>query len=833
MNRLVKVAIPISRLDLLTYRVPDGMEMPKVGARVIVPLGGRILTACVIKDNVENPELAPDIIKDVLGVLDVQTFIPLEVLHLARWTAEYYLSSTGDVLTAAMPPGGWKKISRLARLSEHGAVALESGTLSEQSKALLRELSAEQFQPVDRVVKKLTLRQHKRLDNPIERRRFQALISKMKAQSLVEIQYRQPEQAENFKKIRIVRLTDAGYQQVGNNEAKQTKTARLGSRQRQVIALLHRKHKAQGLALTGLTKLGISAATVKRLVDMGLVEVGNKKIERDPWSFEYEADSRTENASVTLTDEQDKALSELIKRATSRKFHVALLHGVTGSGKTEIYLRLAKFLQDSNRQSIILVPEIALTPAMAGAFRLNFGGRVAIQHSGLSSGERHDQWHRIRSGEIDIVIGTRSAIFAPLQRVGLVVVDEEHDGSYKQDENPRYHARDLAIVRGQQADALIVLGSATPSMESYHNAILGRYSLLELGRRVHDRPLPQTTVVNMREEYALNGPGAIFSEALHAGIAERLKRGEQSLILLNRRGFAAAMICRQCGLLFECPHCSISLTVHRSTHQMRCHYCGHAERIKKTCVQCGGEYLEEIGLGTQRVETEIQEMFPKARVGRIDRDTVRRRGALSTLLKKFAQGKLDLLIGTQMIAKGHDFPNVTLVGVVSADVGLGLPDFRAAERTFQLLTQVAGRSGRGGKTGETIVQTLHPDHYSLQHACEQNYQSFYEEELTFRRRMRYPPIVALANMVVKHRSPGNALETATKFVAALRECSKRLEVLGPAPAPLERLKGEYRVQVLTKSSHRREMRGALLDALEVCTESQGQIVVDVDPMSVL
>jgi len=832
MNRLVKVAIPVSRLDLLTYRVPDGMEMPKVGARVIVPLGGRVLTACVIIDNVENPELAPDIIKDVLGVLDVQTFIPLEVLHLARWTAEYYLSSTGDVLTAAMPPGGWKKISKLVRLTPHGAVALESGALSGQTKTLLRELSVEQFHPLDRVVKKLALGQNKSLVKTNGQRRFQALIRKMETQSLLEIQYRYPEQVANFKTIKTARLTDAGYQQVGTTEAKQAKVGRLGSRQRQVLAVLQ-KQKTKSLPLAQLAKLGIGSATVNRLNDMGLVEIENKKIERDPWNFEYKDHSIAKNASVTLTDEQHEALSELIERATNREFHVALLHGITGSGKTEVYLQLAKHLQDSNRQSIILVPEIALTPAMASSFRANFGSRVAIQHSGLSSGERHDQWHRIRSGEIDIVIGTRSAIFAPLQRVGLIVVDEEHDGSYKQDEYPRYHGRDLAIVRGQQANALIVLGSATPSMESYHNAILGRYSLLELSRRVYDRPLPQTQVVNMREEYALNGPGVIFSDPLRTAIAKRLKRGEQTLILLNRRGFAAAMICRKCGVLFECPNCSVSLTVHRKAQQMRCHYCGYAERIKKACIHCGGEYLEELGLGTQRVEVEIKTMFPEARVGRIDRDTVRRRGTLSSLLKKFGQGELDVLIGTQMIAKGHDFPNVTLVGVVSADVGLGVADFRAAERTFQLLTQVAGRAGRGGKTGETIVQTLHPDHYSLHHACEQNYKSFYEEELTFRRRMRYPPIVALANMVIKHRSPGNALKTATKFVAALRKCNKRLEVLGPASAPLERLKGEYRVQVLTKSSHRREMRGALVTALEVCSEFQGQIVIDVDPVSVL
>ena len=832
MNRLVKVAIPVSRLDLLTYRVPEGMEMPSVGARVIVPLGRRVLTGCVISDNPELSELASDRIKDVLSVLDVEEFIPLKVLQLAVWTAEYYLSSIADVITAAMPPGGWKKVSRLVRLTEHGAAELQGGSVSGQDATLLHKLSLDHSEHVDRIIKQLGLREDKVDVNGLGRRRLLLLIRKLETQALLKIEYRYSEQTANFKTVKIARLSDAGYHSVGKNGGKGIKIGRLGQRQQQLIALLQ-DQKAKGLPLNRLRKLGISTATAHRLSDMGVVEIEDKKVERDPWIFEHGDNSSAQAESVTLTDEQDRALSELIKRATSRKFHVALLHGVTGSGKTEIYLRLAKFLQDSNRQSIILVPEIALTPAMADAFRLNFGASVAIQHSGLSSGERHDQWHRIRSGEIDIVIGTRSAIFAPLQRVGLVVVDEEHDGSYKQDENPRYHARDLAIVRGQQAEALIVLGSATPSMESYHNAILGRYSLLELTRRVYDRPLPQTQIINMRDEYALNGPGVIFSAALRAGIAERLKRGEQTLILLNRRGFAAAMICRQCGALFECPNCSVSLTVHGRNHQMRCHYCGHAEGIKKTCAQCRGEYLEQIGLGTQRVETELQSTFPKVRVGRIDRDTVRRRGALSSLLKKFGQGELDVLVGTQMIAKGHDFPNVTLVGVVSADVGLGVPDFRAAERTFQLLTQVAGRAGRGERPGETIVQTLHPDHYSLYHACQQNYKSFYKEELTFRKRMRYPPTVALANMVIKHRSAGSALKAASKFVTALREKNRYLEVLGPAPAPLERLKGHYRVQVLAKGSHRREMREALEGALEICADFQKQIIIDVDPVSVL
>ena len=395
-------------------------------------------------------------------------------------------------------------------------------------------------------------------------------------------------------------------------------------------------------------------------------------------------------------------------------FTTALLHGVTGSGKTEIYLRLAEIVHRSGRGVLLLVPEIALTPAVAALFRATFGERVAIQHSGLSDGERHDQWQRIRRGDVDVVVGTRSAVFAPVRALGLVIVDEEHDGSYKQEEAPRYHGRDVAIVRARQAGALAVLGSATPSMESFHNAQKGRYRLLALERRVLDRPLASVTIVDMREEYAANGPDVILSAPLVKALGERLQRGEQSIVLLNRRGFATVVFCRQCAHTLECPNCSVSLTVHKAIRRARCHYCNYSMGLPKACVKCAGPYLEQLGFGTERVEAEIRTTYPDVRIARVDRDTMGRRGAITSLLSRFAAGELDVLVGTQMIAKGHDFPRVTLVGVISADVGLGLADFRAGERTFQLLTQVAGRAGRGelagrGARADAVSQSLqHP-----------------------------------------------------------------------------------------------------------------------------
>jgi primosomal protein N' (replication factor Y) (superfamily II helicase) len=486
----------------------------------------------------------------------------------------------------------------------------------------------------------------------------------------------------------------------------------------------------------------------------------------------------------------------------------------------------------------MLVPEISLTPAMAAIFRRAFGERVAIQHSGLSDGERHDQWQRIRRGDVDIVVGTRSAVFAPLDRVGLVVVDEEHDGSYKQEESPRYNARDVAIVRGQRAGALVILGSATPSMESYHNAMTGKYDRVVLERRVFDRPLASVTVVDMREEYAAEGPDAVLSRALKRAIQERLDRGEQSLILLNRRGYATAVFCRQCAGTLDCPNCSVSLVIHGegNARRARCHYCNYTARVPPVCPLCAGTYLEQSGFGTERVEAEVKNACPRARVGRLDRDSIRRRGSLAALLSRFRDGDIDVLVGTQMIAKGHDFPRVTLVGVVSADVGLGIADFRAAERTFQLLTQVAGRAGRGEQPGEAIIQTLYPEHYSIQLACRQDYRAFYERELQFRKAMRYPPFVSIVNTVVRSRTFTGAMDDAADIVQRVRHDSgarDNVRVLGPAPAPLGRLRGEYRAQLLVKGTNRRRIREALQRALASRDDLQRRVVVDIDPLNVL
>ena len=751
--RLVSVAVPVPFLDLLTYRVPDGVALPARGARVVVPLGKRVVTGIVIDPEVSPhaEQTTPEKIKALLEILDDEAFLPADVVELALWVAEYYACGAGDALAAAVPS------------------------------------------------------------------------------------------TQAHKTIRIAQLTAEG----------QDPAIAMRGRQKEAVDIL--RGSPDGLAVPALNARGVSTDVLQRLAAKGLIAFRHQRIERDPFAggtpFRPPADSE----GRILTDEQMRALETLGAAASTGAFSVALLQGVTGSGKTEVYLRLAERVLRAGKSVLVLVPEIALTPAVAAAFREAFGDRVAVQHSGLSDGERSDQWFRIRRGEVSVVVGTRSAVFSPLQRLGLIIVDEEHDTSFKQDETPRYHGRDVAVVRGRNAGALVVLGSATPSLESSYNASNGRYTRVIMERRVQDRPLASVSIVDMRQEYAEHGPDVILSGALKEAISRRLDAHQQSLILLNRRGLATAVFCRQCGGTIECPNCSVSLIVHSDgrnrhpstgardassfveRHRARCHYCNYGMLVPKACPACKGPYLERRGFGTEKVTSEIQALWPAAKVARLDRDTVRRKGAAAEILREMSAGAIDILVGTQMIAKGHDFPKVTLVGVVSADVGLGLADFRAAERTFQLLTQVAGRAGRGADRGEAIVQTIYPHHYSIEHACRQDYNAFLAKELSYRQAMRYPPLTAMVNIVVKGADARAALTEATTLAQHLRNNANvgRFNVLGPAPAPVSRLRGEYRAQIFLKGSHRALMREAVLAALAAEPDLRRRVSLDIDPVSIL
>jgi primosomal protein N' (replication factor Y) len=583
-----------------------------------------------------------------------------------------------------------------------------------------------------------------------------------------------------------------------------------------------------------IEKAGVSASPVNTLEKQGVLEIFEKEFRRDPMS----GSATSGAAELTLTGPQTKVLGSITGAIEAGSFKAFLLHGITGSGKTEVYMRAMNRALEMGKSSLMLVPEIALTPVFSKRLRAVFGDEVAILHSSLSRGERYDEWRRIRDGEARIVIGTRSAVFAPLKDLGLVVVDEEHDPSYRQHEMPFYHGRDVAVVRAKMTGAVAVLGSATPALESYYNAKSGKYELLELPDRIGERALATAEIVDLRETFREEGSDPVLAPALRDAIRETHARGEQSIILLNRRGFSQFVLCRSCGETIKCKNCDITLTFHKGIDRLVCHYCNYRLRTPDTCPQCESRFLYFLGEGTEQLEKLLRTEFPGLRIARVDRDSTRKRKQLEKLLHDFSEKKIDMLTGTQMLAKGHDFPNVTLVGVVSVDTGLALPDFRSAERTFQLLTQVAGRAGRGDLPGRVIIQTFHPTHYALLHAKEQSYEAFYEDEIVFRRRLNYPPFTAMASILVKHADIRLAAETAgvlRKAFAAVdpqRKCS----TLGPAPAALSRIKGEFRLQILVRSANRPALRKTLDEALKLAAEKGCEmriIHVEIDPVNLL
>jgi primosomal protein N' (replication factor Y) len=538
----------------------------------------------------------------------------------------------------------------------------------------------------------------------------------------------------------------------------------------------------------------------------------------------------------SLNVDQQNAYDAIRQAIQSGEFEPVLLHGVTGSGKTEVYLNAIDAALACGRSALLLVPEIALTPQMAGQFFGRWGSRVAILHSAFSDAERTEQWRKIRSGGAAVVVGTRSGVFAPVQNLGFIVVDEEHDQSYKQEEIPRYNGRDVAIVRAQAAKACIVLGSATPSLESRYNAEKGKYKLLELKERIEARPMPRVDLIDMRQEFLETRKQNTFSRALIDQLALKLEAGEQTIVLLNRRGFSSFVACRSCGERIQCQNCALTLTYHRRDRRLLCHYCNYAEKVPSLCPKCQSEHIYFLGIGSEKVEEELHRDFPAARIARLDRDTVSGKRGFEAILQNFRERSYDILVGTQMIAKGHDIPNVTLVGVVSADIGLGMPDFRAAERTFQLLTQVAGRAGRGALPGVVLVQTINPDHYAVRLAAAQDYQGFYEKELQFRKFMHYPPFSAMANLIVRNERQEDALRMSAELGRYLGGTQENMRIMGPAEAPVPKLKAEYRYQFLIKSASRKALNELLKRAQAFSRTEKWNataLVIDVDPLTMM
>jgi len=791
-GRVVAVAVPLPVQSAFSYRVPEPMLLPERGARVLVPFAGRRVIGVVTgAGETRARDEKPLSLKNVIEVIDEASLVPPPLLDLADWMSDHYLAPPGECHRLILPPAGVRASRAVVRLVSSADAAPDDPVV-----ALLR----------DGAVRVSTLAARLGRDPS-------ARLDRLREKGLVVIE--QELDRPGFKQVQVAELLDAPVASLGRAQAVVLDRLRSAGGRAPVPELVRdRPHLRSSL---------------QRLAALGVVRISEERSERRP-----EGMPSAMKPTVVPTSDQERVLRPLLEAVESGGFRPFLLHGITASGKTEVYFRCAERALRAGRGVLFLVPEIALTPLLIRAAEARFGATVSVLHSELSLGERHDQWWRIREGGARVVVGARSALFAPIEDLGLIVVDEEHEGAYKQDESPRYHARDVAVMRARLEGATVVLGSATPSLESHANAAAGKYARLSLPARVSPQGLPAVEIVDRREMLKAGG-SEVLSPLLLEAIRSRLQRREQALLLLNRRGWAVSLLCRECGHQAACPNCSVSLTVHRRGETTECHYCGYLSRAASACPLCKGEYLRLTGYGTEQVVEVVKAALPEARVGRLDRDLARRRGAVAKMLAAFEAGQLDVLVGTQMIAKGHDFPSVTLVGVIDADVGLGLPDFRSAERTFQLLTQVAGRAGRGDRPGEVILQSHLPDHYALRLACEQDYAAFFEREMEFRRTMGYPPGTALLNLVVRGRQAGPAAREADAIAKGLRSLAPgRFRVLGPASAPLARLRQEHRFQVLLKGS-----RGAMREAVRrVLVERYGAVrwpgvAVDVDPVSVM
>jgi primosomal protein N' (replication factor Y) len=787
-DTFVSVAVPLPFQAPFTYRMAERQPVPARGVRVQVPFGGRRVIGVVLGAAAAPP--AEVAVKDVAAVLDEVPLVPPPLLDLAGWVADHYLAPPGECYRLVLPPAGVRASRAVVRVARPEADSRDP---------VVRELR-------NGPLRLSTLAQRLGADP-------RARVARLARAGVVEVE--QSLAAPAFREVQVAVLVDVEVAPRGAAQAEAVSRLRAAGGRGRVAEL------ARGRAAV--------RAALGRLAEKGAVRLESERLERTPAGLPVPG-----AVPVVPTPDQAAALAPLVEAVEARVARAFLLQGVTGSGKTEVYFRAVEAALAAGRGALVLVPEIALTPLLVRAARARFGSTVSVLHSELSAGERHDQWWRIREGDARVVVGARSAVFAPVPDLGLVVVDEEHDGSYKQGESPRYHGRDVAVVRAGLEGCPVVLGSATPSVESHANALKGKYAHLRLPVRIGARALPSVEIVDRRAVLRAGGE-PVLSPTLREALAARLERREQALLLLNRRGYATSLLCRECGEQAACPNCSVSLTLHQGGTRALCHYCGHDVRAPAACPSCRGAYLRLTGFGTERVVEAVRAALPAARVERLDRDRARRRGVVAQILAAFEDGTIDVLVGTQMIAKGHDFPRVTLVGVIDADVGLGLPDFRSAERTFQLLTQVAGRAGRGDAPGEVILQSHLPDHYALGFACAQDYPRFFEREMEFRRTMGYPPLTALLNVVIRAARPGAGAREADALARRLRAAAAgRFRVLGPAHAPLARLRREHRFQILLKG-HRPSMREAVRRALQ---ERHGDkrwpgIVVDVDPLSVM
>lgn len=813
---LVEVALPLPLRRCFTYGIPAALRKSlRFGARVLVPFGKRSLTGYAISplaaDAIESG-LEVDAIRDISEIIDEEPLLTPEILELSRWTADYYAASLGEVLKASLPAGINQAIERVVTITESGREELARAKNERHAKIrLLAHLRDSGETPMRDLEREFGKAAAKRL---VRERASAGFVSVADRAAATRVR------PKIRKAVRLLPDAETGEKSFSSAQ----------------ISIIETLAAAGGeMFFTELLEAAsVGASPITTLARRGTLEVFPREVLRDPLADV----ALPEPDAIILNAEQQIVLDEILGAINSTGYAAFLLHGVTGSGKTEVYIRAMKSALSQGKSALMLVPEIALTPIFSRRLRAVFGDAVAILHSNLSPGERFDEWRRIRAGNARIAIGTRSAVFAPLSNIGLVIVDEEHDSSYRQNESPYYNARDVAVKRAHSAGAAIVLGSATPALESFHNAQTGKYRYVRLPNRIGGRPLAKAELIDMREVFKSAGKDLVFSPKLIDAIEETHRKGEQSMILLNRRGFSSFVLCRSCGESLRCKNCDITMTFHRRDARLVCHYCGHTTDTPQKCPFCQSEFLYFIGQGTEQIEDILNKRFRHLRIARIDRDTMTKKGEMARTLLAFDSGEIDMLVGTQMLAKGHDFHNVTLVGVVSVDTGLGLPDFRSAERTFQLLTQMAGRAGRGNLPGRVLIQTYYPEHYALRHAAMQNFEGFYAEEIRFRQRWSYPPFSAIASILVRHRDQNYAVRSARLVGEALQRANRNnaCRILGPAQASIARMKNEYRMQIIIKCENRRTLRETLDDAL-ADAESRGSdrriVHLEIDPVNLM
>ncbi len=824
----VEVALPLPIEEPLTYLWPTSAPMPPaVGWRVLVPLGNRKVTGYVIRVKPapsirSSPSRESRTFKPISAVLDDEPLFGARELHFYQWIAEYYLSSIGEVLRTALPGSMNVKSYRAVRILPQGLLALKHGVfLTGQEADLLSHLERGG---------KMTLQS---LRNKVGRH-LQKGLTGLEQKGFVEAcQLLKGSKTKHTTEQDLVHLSLPD-----SSPPLEEWISLLPKAEARIVTHLDREGPCAAQALRKAVPR--SSKALQDLIEKGFVELRKQ----DSLPDATLPASPTPEALPRLTSEQETAVNTIRPLLEERAFHPFLLHGVTSSGKTEVYLRVIERALDTDRDALVLVPEIALTPQTLQRFSSRFGTHVAVLHSGLTDRERLDFWWKIRRGQARIAIGARSAVFAPFRNLGVIVVDEEHDPSYKQQDRVRYNARDLALLRGQREKAVVILGSATPSLESYYNVQIGKSTLLELTRRIRERPQPEVLPIDMRQPSSHGPTRSSLSQPLQQALKRNWGEGRKSLVFLNRRGYAQTLMCKDCGHLVRCPHCSVSLTLHRARKRLCCHYCEYQAIPSSECPACQGQQLQPVGKGTERVEEEIETLLPQARVGRMDRDTTRSRGAHEKILSRFRGEELDILIGTQMIAKGHDIPEITLVGVVLADASLNLPDFRASERTLQLLMQVSGRAGRGEWPGQVLIQSYHPDHACIEAVCVHDFRRFYEQEIAARKELDYPPFSRMINLRITGKSEETTQEAARRmgeFARRVQEENRSryrgIEILGPSLAPLARLRDRFRYHCFFKGKAPRTLlaftREVLAGRTRFLPSSRVQLEIDVDPVQVL